>query len=56
MEVAKKLRMLKPAHTGHIDPHAAAQEQLLVTQILPIDLKTLPGEITVKTAFYRGRG
>lgn len=56
MEVAKKLRMLKPAHTGHFDPHAAAQKKQLITQILPIDLKTLPGEITVKTAFYRRRG
>lgn len=56
MEVAKKLRMLKPAHTGHMDPHAAAQKRQLITQILPINMKTLPGEITVKTAFYRGSG
>lgn len=49
----RKVKTLKPAHTGHIDPYAAAQKQLLITQILPIDL---PGEITVKTAFFRGRG
>lgn len=51
----KKLMMWKPVDREYSDCHAAAQKQRLIDQTLPIDLKILPREITVKTAFNRGR-